>query len=73
MFCYEVIVSGSDRGVDNDIFAVRDLKTHWTHLRKKVHREIRTCSILSELIIPKSIESFPILISFFLDCGGLEL
>ena len=23
MFCYSVIVSGSDRGVDNDIFLVR--------------------------------------------------
>ena len=36
MFCYAVIVSGSDRGVDNDVFAVRDLKTHWTHLMKEI-------------------------------------
>ena len=43
-------------------------KTHWAHISCNEPRwkELLTCSILSELIIPKSTESLPILIRFYL-------
>ncbi len=40
---------------------------------KKGYIEKRTCSILSELIIPKSTERLPILIGFYVVARGVEL